>query len=145
MEKLLIEIGKYTESKYDISFQFWGADLNHCYLRSKGSDIDLFNTNQHETPEECVYAVLEWIYRVNRVKLVDRVHYEHPAHMLTELGHAPFQENRVFKCLTDEYGAFEKDREYHAYDIGKFGRRTALDWSVVYPYQWQQVYNHIKP
>ena len=135
MEKLLTDICKYTESKYDISFQFWGPGNNHCELKSKGSDITLFETNQHYTPIECVYTVLEWIYRVNRIKLVDRVCYNIPT---------PHIEIRVFKCLTEKYGAFDKDKDYHEDDVGKFGRRSALDWATTYPYDWAQVYSHTK-
>lgn len=67
----LQEIGKWKQ-KYDFNFQFW-KDNCSVYIYSGGGDVELFGTGGFETEEEVLIVAFEWVYKVNRVPIKERV------------------------------------------------------------------------
>lgn len=67
----LQEIGKWKQ-KYDLSFQFW---KNNCsvFINASSSDVELFSIGGFETEEEVLIEAFNWIYRVNRTPIENRV------------------------------------------------------------------------
>lgn len=70
MKKLFKELDKWSDV-YQFSFQFWGEDKNSIYLWK--NDIVIFDTGGLEKSKDAVHAVLNWIYKVNKTPLSDRI------------------------------------------------------------------------
>ena len=74
MENLFKELEKWS-NKYDINFQFWHRN-NSVYINKSGHNdlmVDLYSTGGYDTPKEVIIAALDWIYKVNRVPLQNRL------------------------------------------------------------------------
>lgn len=73
MKDLLIdEINKWSE-KYSFSFQFTKGINNVSLFKD---DVELYSSFGHETVEDVMMDVLNYIYRVNRVPLEKRFNYD---------------------------------------------------------------------
>ena len=70
MEELLQEIEKYSD-RYDFSFQFWGAGHNSVYISK--DHIDLIDRGGYETIQDVLKFALEYVYRINRVPMANRI------------------------------------------------------------------------
>ena len=58
---LLAEIEKYSEV-YEFHFQFWGKGSNNVFVSK--NDVELYNSGDHETPEDAIKEALRYIYKV---------------------------------------------------------------------------------
>ena len=67
----LQEIGKWKQ-KYDLSFQFW-KDNCSVFINASNSDVELFSTGGYLTQEEVLIDAFDWVYRVNRVPMNERI------------------------------------------------------------------------
>lgn len=68
--KVLAEIERYSDT-YEFNFQFWGPDNNNVYL-SKGH-VELMSAGGLESPRHAMVTALKYLYKINRVKDIDRV------------------------------------------------------------------------
>ena len=68
--ELLQEIEKYSE-KYTFSFQFWGKGNNNVYIEK--DCVELTSSGGYETIEDVLKFALEYIYKINRVPMANRV------------------------------------------------------------------------
>lgn len=70
MKELFNEIKKWA-GIYEFSFQFWGEYNNNVWIYKDG--VELFSCGGRESMEEVAKDALNYVYKVNRVKLGDRV------------------------------------------------------------------------
>lgn len=67
---LLNEITKYS-GKYEFSFQFWGMNNNNVWIHKDG--VELYSSGGHSSNIDAIIAAFKYIYRINRVKMDNRI------------------------------------------------------------------------
>lgn len=70
MEKLIKEIEKLSD-KYQFIFQFWGVDNNNVFIMK--DFVELYSTGGHVTAEASMIAALQYVYKINRTPVCERV------------------------------------------------------------------------
>lgn len=69
-EHLLLALKDFSQ-KYQFSFQFWGAGKNNVFIMK--DFVELYSSGDHETIEDAIKNALDYVYRINRTPIKDRV------------------------------------------------------------------------